>query len=178
MGRKAKKTQNQIVADWLIGHRWRNSLNVETIQKMPAFVDDAVMSSIYIVSGTSNGKVNISPKLVFKCLMLHEISTESVRPMEVGYDMSERHAQRLAQTVRFALDGIRHKVQEYESRLPRETLENIELEKRFVSDYYLGIDSTLYSPQMVMLPIEISTLRQQGKYLEYGYAVRDFRCKG
>jgi len=53
MGRKSKKTQNEIVAEWLIEHRWKNGLNIDTKQKMPAFVEEAVMAAVYIVAGTS-----------------------------------------------------------------------------------------------------------------------------
>lgn len=175
LARLAKKTDNVLVAEWLIENRWRNSLNTDTIQKMPAFVEDAVMASIYIVAGTSNGQINISPKLVFKCLMLPEISAQSVASREVGYEMSKRHAQRLAQTVRFALDGIRHRIQEYESTITELQKENIELEKNFIRDYYQGRESKLYSTPMPKLPSEILALSTQGKYLEYGRAVRNFR---
>lgn len=175
MGRPIKKTENEIVAEWLIQHRWRDSLTSGTKQRMPAFVDDAVMAAIYVVAGTSNGQVNVSPKLVFKCLMLPTISVETVSRMEVGYDISKRQAQRLAQTVRFALDGIKHRVQEYENSIPEEKKENIALEKQFIKDYYLGRESALYSPNMAELPIEISRLKLDGKYLEYAHAVYDFR---
>ena len=176
MARKSKRTQNEIVAEWLIEHRWKNSLNSDTKQKMPAFVEDAVMAAVYIVAGTSSsGRVNVSPKLVFKCLMLPEIATDTVKLLEVGYDMSLRQSQRLAQTVRFALDGIRHRIQEYESNLSDQDLENIKLEKNFIRDYYAGRVSPLYSPSYSELPSEILELREQGKYLEYGEAVRAFR---
>lgn len=175
MARLPKKTDNEIVAESLIENRWRNSLNTDTKQKMPAFVDDAVMAAVYIVAGTSNGQVNISPKLMFKCLMLNEISTESVSTREVGYEMSDRHARRLAQTVRFALDGIRHRIQEYESSITEEQKENIKLEKDFIGDYYTGRQSPLHTPPMRELPSEILQLRLDGKYLEYGEAVRAFR---
>lgn len=175
MARLVKKTDNEIVAEWLIENRWRNSLNTDTKQRMPAFVEDAVMAAVYIVAGTSNGQVNISPKLVFKCLMLSEISSESVATREVGYDMSKRHAQRLAQTVRFALDGIRHRIQEYESSITELQKGNIELEKNFIRDYYQGRVSNLYSQPLQEIPLEILALRSEGKYLEYGEAVREFR---
>lgn len=177
MARLPKKTQNELVAEWLIEHRWRNSLNTDTKQKMPAFVEDAVMAAVYIVAGTSNGQVNISPKLVFKCLMLPEITSESVATREVGYAMSDRQARRLAQTVRFALDGIRHRIQEYENTITEEEKEKIKLEKDFIRDYYTGRQSNLYSPPMEELPSEILALRLEGKYLEYGEAVRAFRLK-
>ena len=177
MVRLAKKTDNEIVAEWLIEHRWRNSLNTDTKQRMPAFVEDAVMAAVYIVAGTSNGQVNISPKLVFKCLMLSEISSASVATREVGYSMSDRQARRLAQTVRFALDGIRHRIQEYENTITEEQKENIKLEKEFIRDYYLQRQSPLHSPPMEVLPSEILTMREEGKYLEYGLAVQAFRLK-
>lgn len=47
MARLPKKTDNELVAEWLIEHRWRNSLNTDTKQKMPAFVEDAVSSRIH-----------------------------------------------------------------------------------------------------------------------------------
>lgn len=175
MARLPKKTDNVLVAEWLIENRWRNSLNTDTKQKMPAFVDDAVIAAVYIVAGTSNGQVNISPKLVFKCLMLNEISAESVSTREVGYEMSDRHARRLAQTVRFALDGIRHRIQEYENAITEEEKEKIKLEKDFIRDYYIGRQSPLHSPPMKEVPSEILQLRLDGKYLEYGEAVRNFR---
>lgn len=175
MARPTKRTDNEVVADWLIENRWRNSLNSDTKMKMPAFVEDAVMAAVYIVAGTSNGQVNISPKLVFKCLMLNEISAESVSTREVGYEMSDRHARRLAQTVRFTLDGIRHRIQEYENSITEEDKEKIKLEKDFIRDYYIGRQSPLHSSPMKELPSEILQLRVEGKYLEYGEAVRAFR---
>lgn len=175
MARLPKKTDNVLVAEWLIENRWRNSLNTDTKQKMPAFVEDAVMAAVYIVAGTSNGQVNISPKLVFKCLMLPEITSELVKSREIGYDMSDRQARRLAQTVRFALDGIRHRIQEYENSITEEEKEKIKLERDFIRAYYQGGKSPLYSPPMKELPSEILQLRLDGKYLEYGEAVRDFR---
>lgn len=175
MARLPKKTENVLVAEWLIENRWRNSLNTDTKQKMPAFVEDAVMAAVYIVAGTSNGQVNISPKLVFKCLMLPEITSELVKSREIGYDMSDRQARRLAQTVRFALDGIRHRIQEYENTITEEEKEKIKLEKDFIRAYYQGGKSPLHSPPMKELPPEILQLRLHGKYLEYGEAVRDFR---
>lgn len=89
MGRKAKVTDNTVVADWLIQNRWLNSLNAGTRQLLPAFVDDSVWAAVTIVAGSSNGKVNISPKLVMKALMLKTISSQEVKRLEVGYEMSD-----------------------------------------------------------------------------------------
>ena len=175
MGRKAKVTDNVLVAEWLIQNRWMNSLNTDTKQQLPAFVDDAVWAAVTIVAGVSNGKVNVSPKLVMKSLMLKAITSEAVKKLEVGYEMSDRQSRRLAQTARFALDGIRHRIQEYENNMPEEVKQNWMMEKMFIQDYYRGKESPLYSPPYKQLPIEISMLYMGRKYLEYGEAVRKFR---
>ncbi|MCY1452828.1 hypothetical protein D9M71_697800 [compost metagenome] len=107
--------------------------------------------------------------------MLPEITSELVKSREIGYDMSDRQARRLAQTVRFALDGIRHRIQEYENTITEEKKEKIKLEKEFIRAYYTGRQSPLHSPPMKELPYEILQLRLDGKYLEYGEAVREFR---
>ena len=150
-------------------------MNVSTKQQLPAFVDDAVWAAISIVAGVSNGKVNVSPKLVMKSLMLKEISSEEVKRLEVGYEMSDRQARRLAQTARFALYGIKHRIQEYENSLPEEVKMNWKLEKQFVADYYAGRESPLYSLPLGLEPPETSTLRVQGKYLELAEALVAFR---
>lgn len=175
MGRKAKVLDNVLVAEWLIQNRWMNSLNVDTKQQLPAFVDDAVWAAVSIVAGVSNGKVNVSPKLVMKSLMLKTISAEEVKKLEVGYEMSDRQSRRLAQTARFALDGIRHKIQEYEHNMPEAVKLNWIMEKKFVQDYYRRKESPLYSPPYKPLPFEISAMYWDEKYLEYGNAVREFR---
>lgn len=167
MGAKKKITLNEVVADWLIEHRWRNSLNVDTKMKLPSFVDDAVMAAIYIVAGTSNGRTNVSPKLVSKCLMLKEITSDSVKNMEVGYDMSDRQARRVAQTVRFALKSITSKVQAYEFSMTEPEKEMYKLEKEFIQSYYDGTESPLYSKPMPKLPEYIWTLFRSGNYTKY-----------
>lgn len=178
MGRPEKTTDNQLVSDWLIEHRWANTLNTETKHQLPSFVEDAVMAAIYIVAGTSNGRVNVSPKLVKKAMMLREINTETVRPLELGYDISDRQAQRLAQTVRFALDGIRHRIQEFENNLSEEFKMNRKLEWGFIQDFYTGKNSRLYTLYAkAPVPQHILDLYREGKYLEYGEAVRRFRDK-
>lgn len=175
MGRKAKVTDNVLVANWLIRNRWMNSLTTDARQRLPGFVDDAVWAAIAIVAGQSDGTLNINPKLVMKALMLKSISTEEVKRLEVGYDMSDRQAQRLAQTTRFALDGIRHRIQEYENTIPEETKMLFRMEKSFVDAYYSGTPSPLYSEPLEELPEEISLLREQSKYVEYALRVKEFR---
>ena len=177
MGRKAKTTDNVLVADWLIQNRWLNSLNTDTKQQLPAFVDDAVWAAVTIVAGVSNGKVNVSPKLVMKALMLKTISAQEVKRLEVGYDMSDRQSRRLAQTARFALDGIRHRIQEYENNMPEHLKELGRMERRFLEDYYMGRESVLYSDPLPPLPENILSLYRQGKYVEYAREVQKFRSK-
>ena len=170
----AKRTENEVVSDWLIQHRLHN-LEPEVKFKLPAFVEEAVYTALYIVAGTSNGKLNASPKAVYKTLMLKEISTESVMTVEYGYDMSKRQAQRLAQTARFALGIIQKSISNYEVSLTEEQKMSIRLEYKFKRDYYEGKESTLYSPDKEPVPDKIIQLYKDGKYLEYGEAVRDFR---
>lgn len=177
MSRPKKITDNQLVSNWLIEHRWANTLNTETKHQLPSFVEEAVMAAVYIVAGTSNGRVNISPKLVKKAMMLHTISVDSVKVLELGYDLSDRQAQRLAQTARFALDGITHRIQEFENNLSEEFKMNRKLEWGFVMDYYNQRQSNLYTNPAFRpsVPESIIMLYKQGKYLEYGEAVREFR---
>lgn len=174
-GRKPTRTDNQLVSDWLIQHRWNSSLAVGTKLCLPDFVDDAVWAALAIVAGVSNGKLNVSPKLVKKALMLKIISTEEVKRLEVGYDMSDRQAQRLAKTARFALNGIRHRIQEYENNVPEDVKLNSALERQFVKDYYDSTNSTLYSEPLAPLPDEIVQLHQDGLFLEYANALKAFR---
>lgn len=175
MARLAKKTENEIVAEWLIEHRWKETLNSDTKQKMPAFVEEAVWAAVYIVAGTSNGKVNISPKLVFKCLMLDPITSEGVKTREVGYAMGDSTARRLAQTTRFALKGIQGRIEAYQQQIPEEIMRIKEMERNFVTAYYTGFQSPLFSKPLPAVPDEILKLKEDGKYLEYGEALRDFR---
>lgn len=175
MARPKKITDNQIVSNWLIEHRWANTLNTETKHHLPSFVEDAVMAAVYIVAGTNNGRVNISPKLVKKAMMLTDISVETVKPLEFGYDLSERQAQRLAQTVRFALDGVSSRIQDFENRLSEDFKMNRKVEWGFIQDYYTQRESKLHCPIKPPIPESILTLYKEGKYLKYGEAVRQFR---
>jgi len=177
LARPTKKTDNEIVAEWLIEHRWKETLNSDTKQRMPAFVEEAVWAAVYIVAGTHNGKVNISPKLVFKCLMLDPITSASVKTREVGYDMKDSTARRLAQTTRFALKGIQGRIEAYQQSIPEEVKRLKEMERSFVTAFYTGYQSPLYSDPLPQVPVEILELKKQGLYLEYGEAVRAFRCK-
>lgn len=175
MGRKAKTTDNQIVAEWLIQNRWRDSISDGTKQRMPSFVEEAVYAAVYIVAGVSNGKVNISPKLIFKTLMLSEITSQTVKNCEIGYEMTDRTARRLAQCSRFALNAISRRVQECEANWTEEEKMNWKLEKDFIESYYNKTKSDLHSPPTPKIPEHILSLYRDKKYLEYGRAVMDFR---
>jgi len=175
MGRKAKVKDNEIVAEWLIQHRWKETLHPDIKMRMPSLVEEAVYSAVYIVAGSNNGKVNISPKLVFKALMLLNISSQTVKACEVGYDMSDRTARRLAQTARWALETLEHRVEEFENVVSEELWMNWLLEKEFVEDYNLQRESKYHSPLKPSVPDRILQLYRDGKYLEYGQAVQQFR---
>lgn len=177
MARLPKKTDNEIVAEWLIEHRWKEALNSDTKQKMPSFVEEAVWAAVYIVAGTHNGRVNISPKLVFKCLMLDPITSASVKTREIGYEMADSTARRLAQTARFALKGIQGRIEAHQQTIPDDVKRAKEMEKLFVIAYYTGFQSPLYSAPLPKVPAEILELRNMGMYLEYGEAVRAFRSR-
>ena len=178
MGARAKITDNQLVSEWLIQNRWLNSLNTDTKQHLPGFIDDAVWAAIAIVAGVNNGKVNISPKLVKKALMLKTISTEAVKLVEYGYDMSERQARRLAQTARFALNGIRHRIQEYENSIPEDIKLNWKQEKKFVQDYYDGKISNLYVDPIPPIPEQILSLYQNKEYSQYVKSLVEWNNNG
>lgn len=174
MTKTSKKTENKTVANWLIHNRFKH-MSIGLKQQMPSFVEDAVYTAVYIVAGTSKGKVNVSPKLVYKCLMLDEITTSSVMSVEVGYDMSLRQAQRLAQTTRYALRAIVRRTQESDLQIPTEPSEDEAMERKFINDYYQGKNSSLYSEPLSTPPEWITELRRQKKYVEYGEALRSYR---
>jgi hypothetical protein len=97
--------------------------------------------------------------------------------LEVGYDISDRHSQRLAQTARFALQGIEHRIQEFENNLSEDFKMNRKQEWKFIHDYYEGRESTFYAKPRVLpdIPQDILKLYIDGKYLEYGEKLRAFR---
>lgn len=52
---------------------------------------------------------------------------------------------------------------------------NYTLENQFVEDYYKEAESKYYSKTKTTIPQEILNLYSEGKYLEYGQAVKKFR---
>lgn len=52
---------------------------------------------------------------------------------------------------------------------------NYTIENQFVEDYYKNKESKYYSKELTPIPQKILNLYSEGKYLEYGEAVRKFR---
>lgn len=177
MGRRPTVTDNTLVSNWMIEYKWLKPISNSTLLRIPSFVDDAIFAALYTVAGVSDGVLNISPKLVKKALMLREISTESVKVLEVGYEMSDRQAQRLAQTVRYAILRIEDQISDYEASYSAARKQEIQMERDFVKAYRQGIESELYSNPLPTPPEWITSLYHEGKYLEYGEALRTFRSK-
>lgn len=68
----------------------------------PHWVDSIVYGSVATGAGSSNGKLNVSPKSVIGALHLRTISTDAVKTA----DMSLRTAQTIAKAARHAAHGI------------------------------------------------------------------------
>lgn len=107
--------------------------------------------------------------------MLKEISVDTVRPLEVGYSMSDRQAQRLAQTARFAIGRIESSIEKYELTQSEQRRQVIEMERAFVKSYYDNTDTPLHSAPALELPQNILDMYKEGRYIEYAEAVREFR---
>lgn len=177
-GRQPKVTDNKAVARWLIEHKWKN-LDREIRARMPAFVDDAVYSALYVCGESSNGTLNVSVANVYRCMMLPELSTTNVRILLEGF--GERYADRtirlITQVTRFAVRGIETRIEQYETvhQPSEEDLMSWKLEQQFVRDYHTKRPSPLHSQPVPPAPGCITRLYHQGKYLEYGEAMRAFR---
>jgi hypothetical protein len=175
MARKPTVTDNTLVSSWMIDYKWLKPVSNSTLLRIPAFVDDAIFAALYTVSGVSGGKLNVSPKLVKKALMLKEISSESVKGLEFGYEMSDRQAQRLAKTVRYAILRIESQIDAYQEAYTIARKQEIQMERNFVKAYRQGTESELYSHTQPAPPAWITALYTEGKYLEYGVALQEFR---
>lgn len=176
-GPKQKVLDNELVAQYLINRKWNDLLCQHTKQMLPAFVDDAVWAAIYICAGTHKGKVNISPKLVFRALMLSEISTESVQALHIFDEkMSVRKARLICQCARFAIDAITARVREEEEKeeMQPDNFVNWKLEKQFVEAYYSGVDHKFYTA-LNMTPKEITGLYNTGRISEYKVELREWK---
>lgn len=175
MARKPKVTDNTLVSKWMVEYKWLKPISNSTLHRIPSFIEDAVFAALYTVAGVSDGRLNISPNLIKKALILKEISVDTVRPLEVGYLMSDRQAQRLAQTVRFAIRRIESSIDEYELTQSERRKQEIAMERAFVKAYYYNTDTPLHSPAAEPLPQNILELYKEGRYTEYAEAVREFR---
>ena len=175
MARKPKITDNTLVSKWMVEYKWLKPISNSTLHRIPSFVEDAIFSALYTVAGVSDGRLNISPNLIKKALMLKEISVDTVRPLEVGYLMSDRQARRLAQTVRFAIKRIESNIDQYEQEVCERRKQEISLERAFVKSYYNKTDTPLHSSTAIQLPQNILDLYKEGRYSEYAEAVRTFR---
>lgn len=166
MARKSKVTLNP-------NHDYIRHLYDYSIRGLPPWMDDIIMGACYTSAGISKGKLNVTPALVKAAIFLPAISTDSCLNIYSLEPISLRTAQRVAKAARFALEGIEMYIQR--QREDEVMKVSWQMEKEFLTSYYTGKDSKYYSPPTQELPYEITQLREQGKYLEYGNAVREFR---
>lgn len=166
MARKPIETKNEI-------YEYMRHMNDYNIRGMPHWMDDIVMGACYTSVGISKGKLNANPALVKAALFMPLISTATCLNIYSLDSISERTAQRVAKAARFALGGIRM----YIENMPEDDIMNVswKIEKEFRADYYAHRESKYYSAPKAPLPSEISNLKEEGKYEEYGVAVRAFR---
>lgn len=181
-GRKPNPYDNKTVARWLIEMKYKN-LDATLKTRLPGFVHDAVYGGLYIYKGDNTKPIlDVAPEIIYRCLMMFEISTEAVRNICEGFGdkYSERTLRRIAQIARFVSKGIELRIEGYEvahKDLKEETDKMFDgrLESQFLWCYKNGVESKLYSPPLEPVPEWILQLRLDGKYLEYGEAVREFR---
>jgi hypothetical protein len=166
MARLSKVTLNP-------NHDYIRHLYDYSIRGLPPWMDDIIMGACYTSAGISKGKLNVNPALVKAAIFLPAISTDSCLNIYSLEPISLRTAQRVAKAARFALEGIEMYIQR--QREDEVMKVSWQMEKEFLSSYYTGKESKYYSPSAQKLPYEITKLREQGKYLEYGNAVREFR---
>lgn len=180
-GRKPKVYDNKTVAKWLIETRYKN-LDSSLKTKLPYFVEDAVYGGLYIHRGEDNNPtLSVTPEMIFRCLMLNEISTQAVETLCLGcgYTYAERTIRRIAQITRFVAKGIELRIAEYEE-LHEETKEedkmfDWKLEKQFIWCYYNNVPSRLYSNQLPQIPEHITTLYHNKQYRKYLKELIDWR---
>lgn len=180
-GRKPIVYDNKTVAKWLIETRYKN-LDSSLKTKLPSFVDDAVYGGLYIHRGEDNNPtLSVTPEMIFRCLMLNEISVQSVETIcsGCGYTYAERTIRRIAQITRFVAKGIELRIAEYEE-LHEEMKEedkmfDWKLEKQFIWCYYNNVPSRLYSNQLPQIPEHITALYHNKQYQKYLKELIDWR---
>lgn len=159
MARKPTITDNHLVG--FIRHSCSNALS-----SMPMWMEDIVMGACYTSLGVSKGKMNANPSFVKAALFSPYISTECCQNIYEA-EISERTAQKVAKAARFALGGI----DLYLSR-PTEEVKKMKkdywMEKQFISDYYEGKPSKLYSASRnIQIPDSVYELYETGQYIEW-----------
>lgn len=170
MARKPKITENSLY-EYI---RFQTSSRVSGI---PPWMDDIIMGACYTSVGDNKGKLNVSPSLVRTAVFLPQISTVMCQNIYSLEPISERTARRVAQAARFALGGIEHYLETNKDEEEQKIMkQNWLLEKDFITAYHTGFNSKLYSSPSQRIPQEILQLYRDKKYLEYGEAVRAFRC--
>lgn len=169
MGRKAKVTENPL-------YEYIRFLTSSRVSGIPSWMDDIIMGACYTAVGDNKGKLNVSPSLVRAAVFLPQISTTMCQNIYSLDPISERTARRVAQAARFALGGIEHYLEMRKDDEEEKAMKaNWLMEKSFISAYYNGTASRLHSPPSLPVPANILQLYRDGKYLEYGKALRDFR---
>lgn len=121
-GPKAKVRVNQYASHIRVAHDDRCG-----------WVDDYVFGACTVVTGISNGKLNVSPSHVLRACMLNEISTEIVKKairLEGLRTMSDQQARRICQCARFAIRGM----ELYLERNPT-VLQQLQFEVDFSNSY-------------------------------------------
>lgn len=181
-GRKPKVYDNKTVAKWLIETKYQH-LDVSLKTKLPTFVDDCVYGGLYVYRGSENNTtLSVTPSVIYMCLMLNEISTQSVMTacVENGHTYSERTLRRIAQIVRFIANGIELKISGYkeahDESKEKDTMFNWKLEQQFIWCYYNNVHSKLYSNPLPQIPDAIRKLYEDRNYQKYLEAVLEWRA--
>lgn len=179
-GRKPKIYDNKAVAKWLMETRYKN-LDVSLRTKLPAFVDDAVYGGLYIYKTDNTNPIpDVSPSVIYRCLMLTEISTKAVENIcqGYGYSYADRTLRRIAQIVRFISKGIETRISEYEEThtdKERDKMFDWKLEQKFIWCYYNGVESKLYSDPLPKVPEHLLNLYRECEYSEWANKLREYR---
>lgn len=181
MGRKSKITDNKTVARWLIETKYQ-TLDISLKTKLPAFVDDCVYGGLYVYrDDENNSTLSVTPEIIYRCLMLNEISTQAVENIcsGCGYTYAERTLRRIAQITRFVAKGIELRISEYkethQESKEKDSMFDWKLEKQFIWCYYNNVPSKLYSKPLPPMPEAIKTLYQEKQYKKYLEAVLEWR---
>lgn len=182
MGRPLKIYDNKAVAKWLLETKYKN-LDVSLRTKLPTFVDDAVYGGLYVYKdNTPNPIPDVTPAVIYRCLMLPEISTPDVRNIceGYGYSYADRTIRRISQIVRFISKGIESRITEWEEvhkDREEDKMFNYKLESKFNWCYYNNVNSSLYSTPLPPCPESILKLYEEQEYIEWSKQAQEFYKK-